>query len=86
MLLGADTMRWGAGSTWDGALRRALYGDYPPADPSSELAGLSEQLAGDHLAVTSVDLGTPRLLAAGMARCSVQIVTGNASVRSWDGD
>ena len=33
VVLAADTMRWGAGSTWDGAMRRALYGDDPPADP-----------------------------------------------------
>ncbi len=33
VVLAADTMRWGAGSTWNGAMRRALYGEDPAADP-----------------------------------------------------
>jgi hypothetical protein len=84
IILAADTMRWGAGSTWDGAIRRALYGDDPLADADGELDELSKLLAADDLAVVAVDLGTPRLLAAGVARSAVQIVTGDASVRSWD--
>ena len=86
VVLAADTMRWGAGATWDGAMRRALYGDDPLAEPALELEGLSELLAADGLAVASVDLGTPRLQAAGVVRCSVQLVAGNGSVRSWDAD
>ena len=37
VVLGADTMRWGAGRRGTAAWRRALYGDDPAADPSSEL-------------------------------------------------
>ena len=85
VLLGADTVRWGAGSTWDGAVRRALYGDDQVGDPGNELGALGDLLAGDSLAVVGVDLGTPRLRAAGVARSSVQIVAGDGLVRSWDG-
>jgi hypothetical protein len=84
VVLGADTMRWGAGSTWNGAMRRALYGEDPGTDSASELGGLCDLLAADGLALASVDLGTPRLRAAGVVRCSVQIVAGDGSVRSWD--
>ena len=86
VILAADTMRWGAGATWDGAMRRALYGEDPLVDPADELDSLSQLLAADGLAVASVDLGTPRLGAAGVVRRSVQIVTGDAAVRSWDAD
>ena len=86
VVLAADTMRWGAASTWNGAMRRALYGEDPVADPVSELGGICDLLAADGLAVAGVDLGTPRLHAAGVVRCSVQIVAGDGSVRSWDAD
>jgi hypothetical protein len=84
VVLAADTMRWGAGATWDGAMRRALYGDDHSTDPSSELAAVCSLLAAAGLAVAGVDLGTARLNAAGVARCSVQLLAGNGSVRSWD--
>jgi hypothetical protein len=83
VVLAAETVRWGAASTWDGALRRALYGDDADVDPASELASLCE-LLGDDLGVASVDLGTPVLSDAGVVRCSVQLVAGDATVRSWD--
>jgi hypothetical protein len=84
VVLGADTMRWGAGSTWEAAWCRALYGDDPAADPSSELSKVAELLAAADLAVAGVDLGTPRLSAAGVSRWSAQLVAHNGSVRSWD--
>jgi hypothetical protein len=83
IVLAADTVRWGAASTWNGALRRALYGDDADVDPATELADLCE-LLGDDLGVVSVDLGTPVLGAAGVVRRSVQLVVGDATVRSWD--
>jgi hypothetical protein len=83
VVLGADTVRWGAASTWEGALRRALYGDDAEADPVAELAELCD-LLGDDLGVATVDLGTSLLRGAGVVRCSVQLLLGNASVRSWD--
>ena len=39
VVLGADTMRWGAAATWPGAIRRALFGEDPHADPVDELDG-----------------------------------------------
>ena len=83
IVLAAETVRWGAASTWDGALRRALYGDDAEVDPATELADLCK-LLGDDLGVASVDLGTAILGDAGVVRCSVQLVVGNATVRSWD--
>jgi hypothetical protein len=84
VVLGADTMRWGAGATWETAWRRALYGDDPTVDPSGELAKVAELLGAADLAVVGVDLGTPRLSTAGVARWSAQLVAGDGSVRSWD--
>jgi hypothetical protein len=83
VVLAAETVRWGAASTWDGALRRALYGDDAEVDPAVELSDLCA-LLGDDLGVAGVDLGTPVLSAAGVVRCSVQLVVGDATVRSWD--
>lgn len=86
VVLGTDTMRWGSGATWLGAMRRALFGDDQLADPASELGGICELLENDGLMVAGVDLGTPQLQAAGIVRCSVQIAAGDGSVRSWDAD
>ncbi len=84
VVLGADTMRWGAGATWEAAWRRALYGDDPATDPSRDLGQVAELLASADLAVAGVDLGTLRLSTAGVARWSAQLVAGDGSVRSWD--
>jgi hypothetical protein len=84
IVLGANTIRWGAASTWDGAVRRALYGDDHDVAPATELALLTELLVKADLDVAAVDLGSPRLAAAGVVRCSAQLLAGNGSVRSWD--
>jgi hypothetical protein len=84
VVLGVDTMRWGAGATWEAAWSRALYGDDPTVDPSRELRTVAELLAAADLAVLGVDLGTSRLSTAGVARWSAQIAAGDGSVRSWD--
>lgn len=86
VVLGRETVRWGAASTWYGAMRRALYGDDSGVDAIGEFSQLCELLAKSELAVAAVDLDTPLLQRAGIIRCSVQIVAGNASVRSWDAD
>jgi hypothetical protein len=84
VVLGVDTMRWGAAATWEAAWCRALFGDDPSVDPSRELATVAELLAAADLAVAGVDLGTPRLSTAGVARWSAQLVADDGSVRSWD--
>lgn len=84
LVLGSDVLRWGAGSTWDGALRRAMYGDDADTDAATELVDVSTMLARSDLAVTAVDLDTPLLRRAGIVRCSVQLVASNGAVRSWD--
>jgi hypothetical protein len=84
VILAADTVRWGSGSTWDRALRRALFGVDADADAAHELKELGDLVLTAGLDVVTVDLGTPLLRAAGVVRCSVQLLAGNASVRSWD--
>lgn len=85
VVLGPDTVRWGAATTWEGAFGRALYGDDWGVESDAELTALSATLAGSQLAVVAVDLGTPLLERASIVRCSVQlVVVGDASGRSWD--
>jgi hypothetical protein len=84
VVLGTDTVRWGAASTWYGAMRRALYGDDATVDIVSEFTELRALLAKHDLAVTAVDLDTPLLQRAGIIRCSVQIISCNGAVRPWD--
>jgi hypothetical protein len=75
VVLGRDMVRWGAATTWYGAMRRAMYGDDGNPDPGRELPELCTLLARSGLGVAAVDLDTPLLRRAGIARCSVQIVT-----------
>ena len=74
VVLGRDMVRWGAGSTWYGAMRRAMYGDDGNPDVGQELPELCAMLARSGLGVAAVDLDSPLLRRAGIARCSVQIV------------
>lgn len=71
-------LRWGAGATWAAALRRALFGavtiDTPGTPPSVELRRLAARLAGVEVDVVAVDIGTQTLQAAGITRCSVQLI------------
>ena len=83
VVMGADFVRWAAGSSWDGALRRALYGDHGHPDVSAELELMSGTLASRGLSVVAVDLDTPLLRRAGIVRCSVQLVASNGSGRAW---
>jgi hypothetical protein len=84
VVLGSETVRWGAACSWDGAMQRALYGDDASVDVAEEFAELCALLGKSELAIAAVDLDTPLLNSAGIVRCSVQIVAGNASVRAWD--
>ena len=86
IVLGTDTMRWGAASTWSGAVRRALYGDVADGDAAVELGELCTMLGAAGLRVAAVDLGTDLLRSAGIVRCSVQLVGDDAPVRPWDAD
>lgn len=75
IVLGRDMVRWGAGATWYGAMRRAMYGDDGSLDISHELPELCGMLAQSGLGVAAVDLDSPLLRRAGIARCSVQVVS-----------
>jgi len=75
IVLGREMVRWGAGATWYGAMRRAMYGDDGSLDMSHELPELCDMLARSGLGVAAVDLDSPLLRRAGIARCSVQVVT-----------
>ncbi len=74
VLVGEDTVRWGAGATWDAAMRRATYGDDPGLGDTDELATVTDQLCDQGLHVASVDLGTSLLRTAGIVRRSVQLL------------
>jgi hypothetical protein len=86
VVLAAETVRWGAGSTWDGAVRRALYGDDAETDARQECRDVSAILGPCGLGVAAVDLGSEVLSTAGVVRCSVQLVARDGAVRSWDAD
>lgn len=74
VVLGPDMVRWGAAATWSGAIRRALYGADGSLDTGRELPELCATLARASIGVAAVDLDSPLLRRAGIARCSVQIV------------
>ncbi len=74
VVLGKDMVRWGAAATWYGAMRRAMYGDDGNPDVRRELPELCELMGRSGLGVAAVDLDSPLLRRAGIARCSVQIV------------
>jgi hypothetical protein len=66
------SVRWGAGATWDAALGRALYGTGWPTD-KSELALIDCILAGAHLGIAAVDIGSALLNVNHLSRLSVQL-------------
>lgn len=74
VVLGRDMVRWGAATTWHGAMRRAMYGDDGNVESGHELPEMCEILGRSGLGVAAVDLDSPLLRRAGIARCSVQIV------------
>jgi hypothetical protein len=74
VVVGADLTCWGAASTWERALHRAIYGAGAVGTPPGELAMLVAALADADLCPVSVDLGSPRLREHGIVRCSVQLL------------
>jgi len=56
-------------------MRRAMYGDDGSLDITHELPELCGMLAQSGLGVAAVDLDSPLLRRAGIARCSVQVVS-----------
>ncbi len=79
--LSDDVIRWGAGETWDIAVQRAVFGAAALPGTELELLTVGERLAAAGLGITTVDLGTPRLTAAGTHRLSVQLLAGDDSGR-----
>ena len=77
--------RWGAGVTVGSAYRRALYGDQGTADAARQLADIELVLATSGIDVGVVDLATPLMARAGVARVSVQLLASTHDpVRRWD--
>jgi hypothetical protein len=76
LLVSEQLTRWGAGSTLESAYRRALFGDHGLAEDEAarELADMRLVLADAGLDVAVVDVGTPMLRRAGLARVSVQLM------------
>jgi hypothetical protein len=68
------SVRWGAGATWEAALGRAMYGTSWPTD-KSELALIDSILAGSHLGIAAVDIGSTLLTINNLSRVSVQLTT-----------
>jgi hypothetical protein len=68
------SVRWGAGATWDAALGRALYATGWPTD-KSELALIECILAGAHLGIAAVDVGSALLAVNNLSRVSVQLTS-----------
>jgi hypothetical protein len=66
------SVRWGAGATWDAAAGRALYGTGWPTD-TSELALIECILAGAHLGIAAVNVGSALLTVNNLSRISVQL-------------
>jgi hypothetical protein len=87
VIVGDTFVRWGSGSTLTGAYRRALYGDRGTTGHEVELEDLRWLLSVEGLDVVAVDLGTPVIRRAGVARFSVQLTTPSHDPgRSWDAD
>lgn len=74
VVVGDDLTRWGAATTWERALHRALYGGQGLATDTAELDAMIDALAELGLSPVTVDLGTPRLRQLGISRCSVQLL------------
>jgi hypothetical protein len=75
VVVSENGVRWGAGTTWQLAFTRALFGKSPAEHSAAELAELQQRLATDGLFVVGVDIGSDLLTRAGITRLSVQVVT-----------
>ena len=76
-IVSENVTRGGAGVTIESAYRRALFGDRGASDGdiARELADVQLVLAEAGLHIGVVDVGTPLLRAAGVARVSVQLMS-----------
>jgi hypothetical protein len=74
VVVGTEITCWGAATTWERALQRAIYGAGAVGAAPGELATLVAALADAELHPVTVDLGSPRLRAHGIVRCSVQLL------------
>jgi hypothetical protein len=78
--------RWGAGASVASAYRRAMFGDQATIDAARELADMELILGAAGVGVGVVDLATPLMASAGVARVSVQLLgSTHEPVRRWDG-
>jgi len=76
LIVSDKVTRWGAGSTFESAYRRALFGDHGLSEDEAarELADMQLVLADAGVDVAVVDVGTTMLRRAGFARVSVQLM------------
>lgn len=76
VVVSPESVRWGAGATWAAAIRRACFGQgsVTSGAAATELRELEELLGRSGVTVAGVDLDTPVLRRAGIARCSVQLM------------
>jgi hypothetical protein len=87
VLVTSDTTeRWGAGASVSSAYRRAMFGDQGTVDAARELADMELILSTAGIRLAVVDLATPLMARAGVARVSVQLLgSTDDPVRRWDG-
>ena len=86
VLVKGSVVCWGAGSTFDIAHQRALFGHRGVVAGPSELPVIAAMLAAKGLEVVAVDLGTPLIRRAGVVRSSIQLaVASHDDGRPWDG-
>lgn len=87
VLITSDSVeRWGAGASVASAYRRAMFGDEGTLDAARELADMESLLGAAGVGVGIVDLATPLMSRAGVARVSVQLLGSTYEpVRRWDG-
>jgi hypothetical protein len=87
VITNANVERWGAGVTASSAYRRALYGDQGTTDAARQLADIELVLTASGITVGVVDLATPLMARAGVARVSVQLLAStHEPVRRWDAE
>jgi hypothetical protein len=85
LVAGDAVERWGAGVSVSCAYRRAMFGDHGTHDAARELADVELVLAAAGMRIGVVDLATPLMARAGVARVSVQLLgTTHDPVRRWD--
>lgn len=79
VVVGAHTVRWGAGSTWQRAIDRAVESTPTPSAERerSELSDVTAALAEGGFGLGVVDVTSTALHAAGLFRCCVELLVGD---------